>query len=283
MRQAAFVSVVLSVWFLPAVAFAQLAGDKIVVTTDKAPLGWAYKVSSGWGYTTTGTVPSGNILTVKHVTGDWFWVIHSGETGTIGGWINSSDVIPFSQALDFFNEELKRNPTARAYNTRGMILQAKGEYDVAIGDFNEAIRLDPHFKWAFRNRGNAWKAKNEFDKAIADYNEAIRLDPKFIAAWGSRAWLETVSPNARFRNGKRAVEDAKRSLEFAGSKYDPELVDTLAAACAEAGDFDSAVKWEMRARDMAPETEPADYQSRLNLYKAHKPYRERPRGTRGKR
>jgi Tfp pilus assembly protein PilF len=274
MRQVAPLSVVLSVCFLPAAAFAQLAGDKIVVTTDKAPLGWAYKTPSGWGYTTTGTVPSGNILTVKHVNADWFWVIHSGETGTVIGWIYRSDVIPFSQALDFFNEEVKRNPTARAYNTRGMILQAKGEHDIAIGDFNEAIRRDPHFKWAFRNRGNAWKAKNEFDKATADYNEAIRLDPKYIAAWDSRAWLEAVSPNARFRDGKRAVEDAKRSLELARSKDDPELVDTLAAAYAESGDFASAVKWETRARDMAPEKEPADYQSRLDLYKAHKPYRE---------
>jgi tetratricopeptide (TPR) repeat protein len=119
-----------------ATASAQQVGDKIVVTTENAPL--------QSNETTTGTVPKGNILVVKNVNGDWFWVIWSGsETGTVKGWVNRSNVIPFSQALDFFNEDLKRNPTASAYNIRGWIWREKGEYDIAIGDYNEAIRLDP--------------------------------------------------------------------------------------------------------------------------------------------
>lgn len=53
------------------------------------------------------------------------------------------------------------------------------------------------------------------------------------------------------------------------------MLDTLAAADAEAGDFDSAVKWQAKA--IALETDPkekADFAARLALYKDRKPYRE---------
>ena len=74
---------------------------------------------------------------------------------------------------------------SRTYN-RGDAWAAKKEYDKAIADFNEAIRLDPKLALAFTDRGNAWRAKKEYDKAIADFNEVIRLDPKNAWAYNSR-------------------------------------------------------------------------------------------------
>jgi Flp pilus assembly protein TadD len=298
-RLAAVLSVVLSFGLLPSVVSGQQVGDKIVVITDDAPLRSNNE--------TMGSVPKGNVLVVKNVNGDWFWVIwSSGETETVKGWISRSDVIPFSQALDFFNEELKRNPTANAYSDRGMIWAEKGEKDIAIADYNEAIRLDPHLTSAYNNRGNAWNAKKEYDKAIADYDEAIRLDPKFALAnnnrgiawrakkeydkaicdyneairldpkysdpWNNRAMIYAACTDPRFRNGRKAVDDATQACELTRWKNGG-WIDTLAAAYAEAGDFDVAVKWQTKARDMVSEKEKADYQSRLDLYKAHKPYR----------
>ena len=67
---------------------------------------------------------------------------------------------------------------ALAYNNRGMTYNGTGEYDRAIADYSEAIRLNPKDPAAYNNRGNAYSRKGEYDRAIADLNEAIRLDPK---------------------------------------------------------------------------------------------------------
>ena len=163
--------------------FRSTGGRQIVVTAEMP--------SYGRRTTTTGTVPKGNILVVKNVNGDWFWVIFSTGHESVKGWINRSDVIPFSQALDFFNDELKRKPIASAYIIRGMIWDEKGEYDLAIGDFNEAIRLDPNYKWAYHNRGLAWSDK-EYDNAFSISTRPFGSIPKshlpitIVACYGSQ-------------------------------------------------------------------------------------------------
>ena len=53
----------------------------------------------------------------------------------------------------------------------------KHDFDRAIADFTEAIRLDPNPDLAYQWRGDAYSDKGEYDKAIADYTESIRLDP----------------------------------------------------------------------------------------------------------
>ena len=57
---------------------------------------------------------------------------------------------------------------------------------------------------------------------------------------------------------------------------EPGLLDTLAAASAEVGDFANAVKWQKQALQLIDVKDRAEFQSRLELYQAHKPYREVP-------
>jgi lipoprotein NlpI/predicted aspartyl protease len=63
------------------------------------------------------------------------------------------------------------------YNNRGNAWGIKGQYDKAIADFDEAIRLNPQDAPTYGNRGHAWSRKGDYDRAIADYGEAIRLNP----------------------------------------------------------------------------------------------------------
>ena len=115
--------------------------------------------------------------------------------------------------------------------------------------------------------------KGEPGKALADFNEAIRLDPNATMPYRGRALIYATCPDARLRDGKKAVEDATKACEITHWKEGNNL-GSLAAAYAESGDFDSAVEWQTKARDLAPEKEKADFESRLDLFKAHKPYRE---------
>ncbi len=98
----------------------------------------------------------------------------------------------YDRALDDYDESLRLDPTDRAptLTSRGNAWRGKHEYDRAIADHTEAIRLDPDYAIAYGNRGNVWSDKGQWDKAIADYNKAIALDPKFYDALYNRglAW-----------------------------------------------------------------------------------------------
>ena len=160
------------------------------------------------------------------------------------------------------------------YNNRGNARRAKQEYDKAIADYNEAIRLDPTYALTYENRGIAWHAKQEYDKAVADYNEVIRLDPKHADAYNSLAWLWATCPNEKFRDGKRAVEVGIHACELSEWKEAYNL-GTLAAAYAEVGDFAKAVEWQEKANKLFTEAEAKNKgEQRLKLYKEKKPYRD---------
>ena len=93
----------------------------------------------------------------------------------------------YQKAIADYNEAIRLDPTsALALRGRGEAYANKGDTDRAIVDFTEAIRLDPKSAIAFRNRGDAYTNKGDNDRAIADYNEAIRLDPKNALALSDR-------------------------------------------------------------------------------------------------
>jgi tetratricopeptide (TPR) repeat protein len=66
---------------------------------------------------------------------------------------------------------------AIAYNNRGVAYRLKTEYDKAIDDFNEAIKLRPNYPNALNNRAVAYRNKGDLDHALADYDQAIALKP----------------------------------------------------------------------------------------------------------
>jgi tetratricopeptide (TPR) repeat protein len=178
-------------------------------------------------------------------------------------------------AIADYGQELRLAPTAGAYNNRGNALTSKKDYGKAIADYNQAIRLDPSCAFAYNNRGWVWFLKKEYDRAIADYGESVRLDPNYGEPLNNTAWLRATCSDARFRDGKDAVKLATEACKLAGWT-DSGSVDTLGAAYAEAGDFDSAVKYQKKALELNPND--AEFvkgaRQRLALYQGHKPYRE---------
>ena len=69
--------------------------------------------------------------------------------------------------------DLRGNPNSvEALNDRGVSYAKKREYDRAIADYTEAIRLDRGSALSYSNRGSAYEEKGELDKALADFREA---------------------------------------------------------------------------------------------------------------
>lgn len=179
-------------------------------------------------------------------------------------------------AIKDFTEVIRLSPKYPiAFTSRAAVWQSKGDFDRAIADYDEAIRLDPRSASAFNNRGTVWKAKKNYDQAIKDYDEAIRLDPAYAHPVNNIAWIRASCADPKYRDGVKAVELATKACELTNWKV-PVIIDTLATACAEAGDFTGAIKWaektledESYAKDRGEIT-----RERLKLYRANKPYRE---------
>src|SRR5712691_7888220 len=110
----------------------------------------------------------------------------------------------YERALADYDEAIKLAPhTALAFALRGEVRAKRREYDSAIADYERAIELEPNLASAFSNRGLAWASKGEFRLAIADYTKAIQLDPSLSVAFNNRG-------NAHAARG---------DLEAAGADY----------------------------------------------------------------
>ncbi len=95
-----------------------------------------------------------------------------------------------------------------SYN-RGNAYAGKGEYDKAIAEYTEAIRLDPTLAQAYYNRGFAYLNKGDYDKAIAEFTEAIRLHPQNPSFYLSRAKVYRA-----LGDDVKAAEDEGRAREL---------------------------------------------------------------------
>jgi Flp pilus assembly protein TadD len=145
----------------------------------------------------------------------------------------------------------------------------------AAGHLAEAVRLAPDDAEARKKWGAGLARRGEVEGALAQYAEAVRLAPDDAEVHNERAMIWAAYPEAKYRDGRRAVEAATRASELTGWK-DPRVLDTLAASYAEAGDVPKAVRWQSEAIGLLADPRgKEDLRSRLKLYQAGQPYRGR--------
>jgi tetratricopeptide (TPR) repeat protein len=180
----------------------------------------------------------------------------------------------FDKAIGDFSKAIElRGSDPNLLMERGDAWCESGHYDKAVDDYSEALRIFPHEIY-LRHRANARRAAGNFHLAIEDLKAALGRDPSDSETLNGLAWLQATSPDDAVRDGPEALKYATKACELTDWKY-PEYLDTLAAACAENGDFGHAVGFQKKTLLIAPPTEKAEFEARLELYKNHKPYREK--------
>lgn len=116
----------------------------------------------------------------------------------------------YDLAIQDFDEAIRLSPSdIDKVILRGRAYDSKGNYDRAIQDYDEAIRLNPSFARAFDLRGYAYYDKGNYDRAIQDYDEAIRINPSYAIAFSNRGM-------AYYANGNydRAILDYDEAIRL---------------------------------------------------------------------
>ncbi len=163
-----------------------------------------------------------------------------------------------------------------AYLARARAYFQTRDYERALDDYNTAIQLAPREAAGYLGRGITHHRLKQYDQALADYKAAQQLDPQNADVLNSLAWLLATCVDPSVRDGHKAVSYATEACtRYAwNNAYG---LGTLAAAYADVGKFDEAVKWQQKALQAAEpycEDDLEDAERRLKLYAEHKPYRD---------
>jgi tetratricopeptide (TPR) repeat protein len=144
-----------------------------------------------------------------------------------------------NKAIDEATEAIGRDPNSvderseSAYAKRGRAYAEKGEYDRAIADYTEAVRVyqtvkptyfRPRLLEAYNVRADSHQKKKEFDKAAADYGEVIHLCSGGFSDLGEAMIYGGFAAEAHYKRGicydeagdhAKAMADYKEAVRLA--------------------------------------------------------------------
>ena len=144
----------------------------------------------------------------------------------------------------------------------------------AMEIFDEILTSDGTQIGAMRGRADVLLNMGEQDQAVAAYETALEHFPRDDSILNNLAWVLATSPLSELRDGQRAVELATKACEVTEYKA-AHILSTLAAAHAELGDFETALKWSGQAVELGREDIKPQLQQELESYRQGKAWREK--------
>jgi hypothetical protein len=153
-----------------------------------------------------------------------------------------------------FHFRRKSDDAARVFNWHGAAFNAEQLLKIEPG--NEQFQAFLPFYAAMRDKND--------QAARAAFDQWARHSGQTAGSLNALAWECATSPRDERRSGKMAVLAATKACEHA-NWGDSAFVDTLAAACAEAADFEAAVKWQTKALELLAGDKAFDDDSKRRL------------------
>ena len=167
-------------------------------------------------------------------------------------------------AIEDFSNCLAVDPThAPALASRAAMLLQAARLEEALEDITSAAAARPQNDRDIHNRAVVLAHLGRTQEAIREYERALVLNPDSGGTHNNLAWLLATAPDSNIRDGKRAVEHALRAVELGENGA---WLDTLAAAHAECGDFEAAIRAEEAAYSRSDEGNTA-FLKRMALYR----------------
>lgn len=181
-------------------------------------------------------------------------------------------------ALKQYEEIVRRAPNrSQSHLWLGKALARRRDFAGSSAAFRRALQLDASGREAPLLLGAALASAGRAGEAAQFYDSYLEQYPQRTDMANALAWLLATSPDPDARSGGRAVAAALGLCRQSGFR-DPRLLDTLAAAYAEAGQFAQATQTATRALRLARQAEDEPFAqavaSRLAVYQNGKPYRQ---------
>lgn len=177
-----------------------------------------------------------------------------------------------TQAEENLRQALAIRPDlAIARNNLALVLARRGRLAEARGEWEAALRTRPDYAEAHNNLAVALESLDDDAGAAAHYLRALELGPRTPQIASNLADLLASSRDPAVRNGAEAERWARLALVDAGR--DPRLVQTLAAALAEQGDYEGAVRHQLEALAGLAGPDLAAARARLERYERRTPFR----------
>jgi Flp pilus assembly protein TadD len=184
---------------------------------------------------------------------------------------NSEAIVQYEKALAIAPDN------ARVHYNLANILNSQGRVDEAIIHFESALPQMPDSIHARYQLALLLHGRGNDAAAITQLRAILQLDPGHTAALNNLAWILATCPDNAVRDGHEAVKLAQHAEQISGGSA-PEILDTLAAAYAESGQFSEAIDAAGRALDLATRQNNKPLmdaiRAQLKFYEARSPYRE---------
>ena len=108
----------------------------------------------------------------------------------------------------------------RVLSQRGRVRASRGEYDLAVSDFNACLRLEPNNAIALFTRALAWGEKREYYRGIRDLDRGLRIELRAAEAYRIRGMYWLTLNNVDRAGGFRRICQARR---FRQGAYVPRI------------------------------------------------------------